>query len=526
MPLDAIIISSPGSTSLAESSSMKLQLDGETATIQHIRALLSGCDTRESDPQTMEKHNWHHVPKLSGMALFNYLSAKGYRCDLIDSLDAQIDRFRDLMAQRPAYVILSTSFIYNKAMFVQVVSQVRQFARETILVVGGPFVYSSYLLLQRRQDSGYDTVSPENDFLFLSSEEIAAVDYYIIGGQGLSQLSDLMDGRPPEEISGLGYHTDKGLRINPPPADAEYEKISIAWHQLPPQLLTNQVMPLQASNGCPFHCRFCNFVKDPRATFVRPIDDIVADLKQLQSLGVRYVRFVDDNFRLGKRDLEQVCKRFIKEGITIRWLTFLRAASLADVDMALLAQAGCTEVQLGLESAHPDVLREMNKESDPETYYRVIKSLLHHGINVATTFIIGFPGETAATAQTTIDFIKSIDFEDAKGLYFWWVFPFMLAPLSPIYEQCEREKYGLQGYMHQWRHNTMDSSQAREIIRQACFEIENSSPGYSADNLELMLSLSPEKRKQFMLTRHQLAKRALTQSITKAEIARAFSGLF
>ena len=128
-----------------------------------------------------------------------------------------------------------------------------------------------------------------------------------------------------EEIAGLGYHTAEGLRLNPPLPDAPYEKISIDWHQLPAQILANQVMPLQDSSGCPFHCRFCNFVKDPRAIFVRPIDDIVDDLKQLQSLGVRYVRFVDDNFRLGKRDLEQVCKRFIKERITIRWLTFLRA---------------------------------------------------------------------------------------------------------------------------------------------------------------------------------------------------------
>ena len=67
------------------------------------------------------------------------------------------------------------------------------------------------------------------------------------------------------------------------------------------------------------------------------------------------------------------------------------------------------EVQLGLESAHPTVLREMNKESDPQTYFRVIKALLGQGINVATSFIIGFPGETEQTARATIDFIKSID---------------------------------------------------------------------------------------------------------------------
>ena len=105
MPLDAIIISSPGSTSLAESSSMKLQLDGETATIQYIRSLMNGCDSCEADRLAMEKHNWHHVPKLNGMVLFSYLSSQGYQCGLIDSLDGQVDQLRELLAQNPDFTM-------------------------------------------------------------------------------------------------------------------------------------------------------------------------------------------------------------------------------------------------------------------------------------------------------------------------------------------------------------------------------------------------------------------------------------
>jgi anaerobic magnesium-protoporphyrin IX monomethyl ester cyclase len=259
---------------------------------------------------------------------------------------------------------------------------------------------------------------------------------------------------------------------------------------------------------------------------VRPIDDIVNDLKQLQQMGVRYVRFVDDNFRLGKRDLEQVCKRIIEEGINIRWLTFMRAASLVGVDMGLLKRSGCTEVQLGLESAHPDVLREMNKRSDPDTYFQVIESLLRTGINVATSFIFGFPGETEHTAHATVDFIKSIDFDNCEGTFFWWIFPFMLAPLSPVYEEKDRIKYGLNGYMHTWRHHTMSSKQAMMLINKAFHEIENSSQAYSADNLNLIQQMNPLDRRQFMLTRHQLSKVSLIRNLNDQEIYEAFGRFF
>ena len=70
---------------------------------------------------------------------------------------------------------------------------------------------------------------------------------------------------------------------------------------------------MQASTGCPFHCSFCNFTKDRRLTWIKSVDRMVAEMKAVKKRGARYVWFVDDNFRLGKENLEAVCRRFIDE---------------------------------------------------------------------------------------------------------------------------------------------------------------------------------------------------------------------
>ncbi len=144
-----------------------------------------------------------------------------------------------------------------------------------------------------------------------------------------------------------------------------YKEVPIDWQSLPDEIFAHQVVPVRASIRCPHKCHFCSFKKDHRLTHIKPLDLLVGELKAIQKRGIKYVWFVDDNFRLGKNDLEAVCRRFIDENISLEWMCLVRPESLKDVNMSLLKQAGCREVQMGLESADPVILAKMNKRSDP-----------------------------------------------------------------------------------------------------------------------------------------------------------------
>jgi anaerobic magnesium-protoporphyrin IX monomethyl ester cyclase len=86
-------------------------------------------------------------------------------------------------------------------------------------------------------------------------------------------------------------------------------------------------------------------------------------LRAVSARGIRFVRFTDDNFRHGKGNLNTLCRRLIREEIPVKWMTMIRASALEDVDAELLRESGCIEVLLGLESADPQILKNMNKKA-------------------------------------------------------------------------------------------------------------------------------------------------------------------
>lgn len=511
---------------MSSTNPLRLNLDGRTADIQVVQNYLSHGGRVHPPIEGDNQMSWASAPKLNGIYLFNYLTKKKFNVELVDSYYKEADHFKQLLDRKPRAVVISTTFIAGKQNLIKLVANIRDLAPDVFVIAGGPLVYTSYLLA-RKKEPEYDTHSAKNEFLFLDIENEPAVDLYIVSLRGEQILCDVLNriraNKRTEDIPnsarliGNEYHFTK--RIDD---ISSSEDFAIDWPALPNAFFKPGVVPMQASNGCPYHCAFCNFTKDRRLTWVKPTERIVAEMKAVQDRGARYVWFVDDNFRLGQGNLETVCRRFIDERLEVKWMTFVRASTLDHVDTDLLRQAGCIEVQLGLESADSFVLKNMNKKATPGLYRRVLKKLLGSGINCSCYFIFGFPGETEESAQRTRDFIKSFDGQHYEGSLCWSMFPFTLIPLSPVYENRARRKYGMTGYLHKWQHATMDSDQAREQLFKTFLEIDDSGPIYRGDNQEILRSLGSSGRKQFEATRHKLSKKALAGDLEKETLVQSF----
>jgi anaerobic magnesium-protoporphyrin IX monomethyl ester cyclase len=530
MTLDAIIIADSGSDSLSGTNPLKLKIEDRTADIQVVKNFLEHDGQIQVPIQGDRVAAWSSAPKLNGIYLANYLNSNNFNVELIDSFYSEKDRFHKLLADNPKAVIISTTFIPGKQSFAKLVSDIRDLAPDVAIIAGGPLLYMSYLMLQRGQEQGYDTHSAKNEFFFLEVKNEPAVDLYIISVRGERILREVLDrirnnkgyDDIPNSARLVGNTYSFTRRVE---ESSNLEGTPISWSDLPDAIYDSGVVPVQASTGCPYHCSFCNFTKDRRLTWVKPIDRLVAEMKAVKKRGARYVWFVDDNFRLGKGDLEAVCSRFIEENLELNWMTFIRASTLENTDPKLLSKAGCIEVQLGLESADKQVLKNMNKEATPELYERVLKRLISAGINCSCYYIFGFPGETEESAQRTRDLIKQFDCAQYDGSIYWSMFPFLLSPLSPIYEAQARQDFGLSGYLHNWQHATMNSDQARDQVLKTFLEIENSGPIYRGDNQEFLRDLGPALRKKFESTRHQLSKLALTGELEPATLYKTFKAV-
>lgn len=527
---DVILIADSGVDSLSASNPLRLVLDDYPANIQVVRNFVENGGKIVPPMSGDNECSWESAPKLNGIYLYNYLTKRGVKTALINNFQKEQQSFMRLVRQKPKVIAISTTYLIHRESIFQLVAEVKQSCPDSIIVVGGPFVELSSRIFERSgKDPLYNTEEIKQQFLFFDTED-DLVDIYVISSLGEDTLYALIqslmldDGawrNQPNTAQIVKGQYQFSERVDDVTG---YKETPIDWQSLPDEIFAQKVVPVRASMGCPYRCHFCNFNKDHRLTHIKPLDLLVGELKEIKKRGIKYVWFIDDNFRLGKNDIEAVARRFIDEDISMEWMCLIRPESLKGADLNLLRRAGCREVQMGLESADPEILSNMNKQSDPSLNESVIKALITAGINCACYFIFGYPGETEKSIETTVAYLKRLEEHDGPGHFNWSLYPFLLGPFSPIFDS--REEYDLGGYFQNWRHQTMDSGLARQHIFDAFMALNNSSPIYRGDNLDQLSTLSSRQRQLFFKTRHDLEKLKVTNQLDNSIAFDMFAAIF
>ena len=528
--MDAIVVADSGADTFSGTNPLKLTIDGRIGDIQTVQNLVANGGRLQLPIQGACRMNWAAAPTLNGIYLKSFLAQHGFKIALINSFYEERDAFLASVKKSPRAILISTTFITNKSTLTRLTNDIRSLAPGIPIIAGGPFIFLSHGIFQRAHQKEYVSQEIKKGYLFLEVDQEPAIDLYIASARGehMAQeaLQRLTTGAGLSDIPNNAIFKEGRYTFSKRVDDLAAPMPPIDWQGLEPQIFASGVVPVQASSGCPYHCAFCNFVKDPKTARVKPIEELIEEMRCISRRGGRYIWFVDDNFRLGQNDLEAVCRKIIAADLNVAWMTFVRASTLDHIDPGLLRRAGCIEVQLGLESADPQILRNMNKKASPDLYEKVLHKLLSAGINCSCYLLFGFPGETEASVQRTIAFMKKFDDLKDGGTIAWSMFPFIVAPLSPVYEPAMREKYRLEGYLQHWRHATMDARQAAGYVRQAFLSVASSSAIYRSDNLEYLAQLKPAQRHDFHRIRQQLAQKATAVELTRKEILDAFKPVF
>jgi anaerobic magnesium-protoporphyrin IX monomethyl ester cyclase len=452
------------------------------------------------------------TPFLAGIYLYNYLSKRGINCGLINFLDIEIERFQNLLQQSPKAVALSSTFLIDIRAVKKVTQIIRQYAPDIKIILGGPLVYNSYLLYQLR-DSDYDTASCVQDYFFLNTDEqyYKDIDLFVIEEQGEETLHQVVDAiknyQDCSEIPNLAYYQNDQLFFTSRKQEHNYfTEDLIQWDKIPDEYIY-PVFPMRGSLGCPYRCRYCNFAPN-RAFRLKSAEILGQEIAAIVVMGkVKIIRFTDDNLFLTRKHVEEYCRKIMEVGKGIQWASFIRANSISKENVKLLRDSGCISTMIGMESGNRSILREMNKKDTPEHYLEVVGLLNKHGISTQLTFLIGFPGETPQTIEDTINLINQFH-NQGPAINEVSIFPFGLAPLSPIFSPENRKKYNLSGYMMNRSHNTMNSEEARQYAGELFFRLKGIHCHYG---IEELLMLETTKLKKVSELRSQ---------IRRAEIAR------
>ncbi len=454
----------------------------------------------------------YSTPYLAGIYLYNYLSRRGVKCGLINFLDLEVEQFEKFIQQEPKIIALSSTFLTNIRTVKKITEIIRRYAPDTKIILGGPLVYNSYLLYQLK-DTDYDTYSCNQDYFFLNSEKFyhEDIDLFVVEEQGEETLWRVVNAikncKDYQEIPNLAYYKNDQLVFTARRTENnDFSEDLANWDEVPKEYIY-PIFPVRGSRGCPYRCKFCNF--SPGRTFrLKSTDIVTQEIAALVNTGkVRMIRFTDDNLFLNRKYLEDYCRNIIKVGKGIKWTSFIRASSITKDNIRLLKDSGCILAQIGMESGDRNILKAMNKKDTPENYLRVIELLNAHSISTQLYFIIGFPGETAQTIESTITLINKF-YHDGPAINEFMVFPFVFAPLSPVYSPDKPEKYNLEGYMSEWTHYTMNSEQAKKYAREFLLRVDNIYPPYGIEEFLLVEIL---KLKKIAQLRSQIREDELLQ---------------
>jgi len=196
-----------------------------------------------------------------------------------------------------------------------------------------------------------------------------------------------------------------------------------------------------------FRCDFCHKSVFGDLFSARPVESVVAEMREIAELGYDHIWMSDDLFTLNYKRTFQLAQAIEEAHLPLTWECLSR---VTHVDRALFDQmhrAGCKRIFFGIESGDENVLKEMKKGITPDQARAAVEACVAAGIKAAGFFMVGYLGET------TDSLIRSINFSSSLPLdYVSYTIAYPL-PGTGFYERVrERRQHG---EWHKVRHNRL-----------------------------------------------------------------------
>jgi ribosomal protein S12 methylthiotransferase len=173
---------------------------------------------------------------------------------------------------------------------------------------------------------------------------------------------------------------------------------------------------IKIAEGCDHPCSFC-IIPQLRGKFrSRRLESIVAEAQRLIAQGVREITLIGQDTTcygedLGLRDGLATLLDALAVLPGLRWLRFLYAYPNKVTTRLLETMARHETIakylDVPLQHASPSVLKRMKRGGTPEVFLRLIEKAraMVPGIVLRSTFIVGFPGETAEDFNELEEFV-------------------------------------------------------------------------------------------------------------------------
>ncbi len=222
-----------------------------------------------------------------------------------------------------------------------------------------------------------------------------------------------------------------GFLTMPYPA---WDLVPLGSYSLP--LVNRPYTLVETSRGCPYSCDFCVAPIHQGHKFrERSAKAIVDEIERgHREFGLDFFYLWGDTVTLNVKTFTAFCDELIARNLPIRWFGNARADNLTDPAFVhRLRKAGCWMLAMGIETESEDIRKDMVKRLDRKKIQTAIDNMRDAGIRSFAFFIFGYPGESLAMINHTIDYAIELN-PDFANFY-----PAVPYPGTELYTKAVRD---------------------------------------------------------------------------------------
>src|SRR5580765_8510376 len=199
------------------------------------------------------------------------------------------------------------------------------------------------------------------------------------------------------------------------------------YHDLTPRVLATpgHFAYMKIAEGCDHPCTFC-VIPQYRGKFrSRRFESVIAEATRLFQQGVREINLIGqdttcygEDFGL-KDGLAQLLARLAQiETAHEKWIRFLYAypnkVTQRLLDTIAAHEALVKYIDMPLQHASARVLKRMKRGASGDIFLKLIERIRRTipGVAIRTSFIVGFPGETAEDFEQLCHFVEAARFDN------------------------------------------------------------------------------------------------------------------
>lgn len=353
------------------------------------------------DPK--EREIMRPYPPLGILYLAAWLEKHGMANEVFDTTFSEKEKlFANLLESPPAILALYANLM-TKRNVIDLLRFIRKepTLKDTVVVLGGPDV----------------THNTEN-YLQAGASVVVVGE----GEETMLEIAQTVKAGNRDEfghVAGVVYQNAEGqiIRTGTRAKIKDVDELPIpARHKIDLHAYLNawknkhgqNAVSVSTQRGCPYTCRWCSTAVYGQSYRRRSPENVCDELENLRAnYDFDTVWFVDDVFTVSHKWLTAFRDELERRNLKVPFECITRADRLTEEVIGVLRACGCFRVWIGAESGSQRIIDAMDRRVEVGQVREMIRAARRNGIQAGTFIMLGYPGETEADIEETVEHLKS-----------------------------------------------------------------------------------------------------------------------